>query len=1014
MEDAPPPPLLAEVLAEHGEFVRRLAHQLVRADEAEEVAQETLVRLLEHPPARAGNLRGWLATVTRNLVRARGRQRARRHVREQSVARPERLPSAASEVEETELLKLVVAGALELEEPYRATILALYLRGWSVERTAEAHGVRVSSVRSREQRALAHLRRKLDRHFDSRPAWIGLLLRKFEPAPPSSTLLPGARSARRALSLALSAGLVVVLWRVLAPAAPGSAPELVAAALPAALEEADLLGPAARPARAGDARAAAEVGPRAVTLTLGELHGTLLAPDGAPAAGVELELRGWPATAEKTLLHGLPEWSDLRTRSDADGHFTFRFDPPGAFQFAVTVLEERYAELGWRLSGLARGERRDLEPVQLEPAGTIEGVLVDGADRPILGQSLPVRIDVARGAETSTLAERSDVTLLGHVRRADGRFRLTRVPSGVHRVELEHPTRPLRSPPVTLAPGATVELRFPCPSLDFARDLIVHLEWQRHPLAWLTSEAPVVRLLTPDGRSLTPGADGFFRGVGPGPHRLEVEHPWFVSASRDGLEPGPARALQLEGNVALRLELVLPDGIVAAPERVRVRYPRSARRPDTFEFPLDRPTPAGTLVRGLVPGDVELAVRVPGAGERRVAVPGLAPGETRAVQLDFTRATAVRGRVQHADGTPLAGLELALLTPAARDDSASSLVLEGPPSGDPHDPWRRLQARTLTDAEGRYRFDLAAGGRFALRLQEPHGVVRASEAFAVAEDTTLERDLVVARAVECSGRVTGLGAAPPGWLRVWACPLEPELAQRHDFELATAVPLAADGRFTLSLAAGSWRLQLLLPVGELVGGERRGTQLGGAHELGCVTLREGEPVLRNFDLGSAAPVAWTFALWVNGASAAEVPLELVDAHGFALHGRTALDGRVTLWLFPGRYRPHAQCGDAEVELAEFTVEPGVSGTRRLELELASARLGFLDALGQPLAGETIELCVERQGDWCLVRGARADARGTLEFTLAPGRYGFRRAQEPAAVVPLEWGSTGPERTELRF
>jgi hypothetical protein len=45
---------------------------------------------------------------------------------------------------------------------------------------------------------------------------------------------------------------------------------------------------------------------------------------------------------------------------------------------------------------------------------------------------------------------------------------------------------------------------------------------------------------------------------------------------------------------------------------------------------------------------------------------------------------------------------------------------------------------------------------------------------------------------------------------------------------------------------------------------------------------------------------------------------------------------------------------------------------------------------------------------------RADARGTLEFTLAPGRYGFRRAQEPAALVPLEWSPTGPERTEVRF
>ena len=64
----------AERLLEHAVWIKRLARTLVHDGErADELSQETWLRLLQRPPRLDQPVRGWIATVMRNLVRSEHR-----------------------------------------------------------------------------------------------------------------------------------------------------------------------------------------------------------------------------------------------------------------------------------------------------------------------------------------------------------------------------------------------------------------------------------------------------------------------------------------------------------------------------------------------------------------------------------------------------------------------------------------------------------------------------------------------------------------------------------------------------------------------------------------------------------------------------------------------------------------------------------------------------------------------------------------------------------------------------
>jgi len=187
-----------ETLLADDRFVRSLARLLVSdAHLAEDVAQQTWVAALEHPPRKRGPLRSWLAAVGRNFARRIGRGEVRRLRREHAAARPEALPSTAEIVAREETRRRIVEAVLALEEPYRSTIVLRFLEGLPPREIARRSGVPKATVRTRIRRALEFLRRNLDAREGGRGrgAWMAAVAAFAMPrgvavAPTGTPLVP--------------------------------------------------------------------------------------------------------------------------------------------------------------------------------------------------------------------------------------------------------------------------------------------------------------------------------------------------------------------------------------------------------------------------------------------------------------------------------------------------------------------------------------------------------------------------------------------------------------------------------------------------------------------------------------------------------------------------------------------------------------------------------------------------------------------------------------------------------
>ena len=195
-----------DVLEEHAGFVRRVALAVVGDESlADDVLQDTMVAAITRPPRSASSLRAWLGRVARNFALKTLRREGRFARRERLAARPEALESVASQVEREAMLRHVVDSVLELEEPYKSTVMMRFFEGLAAPEIARRQGVKASTVRTRLQRALEHLRGRLDSEYDGdRARWSAILLVTFtgSPTPPippgSSPAAPGDGGATTA------------------------------------------------------------------------------------------------------------------------------------------------------------------------------------------------------------------------------------------------------------------------------------------------------------------------------------------------------------------------------------------------------------------------------------------------------------------------------------------------------------------------------------------------------------------------------------------------------------------------------------------------------------------------------------------------------------------------------------------------------------------------------------------------------------------------------------------------
>lgn len=161
-----------EDLLAHAGWVRELARQLTRnTSDADDLVQNTWVAALRSPPTSSENLRGWLARVVQNFAYRTRRGEARRSHREEQTARPEAQPSAEALLDRVQARRGVVEAVLELQEPYKSTVLLRYFEGLPPRAIASCLGVPVNTVRSRLARALDMLRARLNRTHGIEGGW---------------------------------------------------------------------------------------------------------------------------------------------------------------------------------------------------------------------------------------------------------------------------------------------------------------------------------------------------------------------------------------------------------------------------------------------------------------------------------------------------------------------------------------------------------------------------------------------------------------------------------------------------------------------------------------------------------------------------------------------------------------------------------------------------------------------------------------------------------------------------
>jgi RNA polymerase sigma-70 factor (ECF subfamily) len=155
--------MIRAIFAEHGRAMQLYATRLLNDRVlAEDVVQEALVRLWQHPEVLTngrGSVRGWLLTTVRNIVISRHRARV---VRPWEVAESRTRPPVAADHAAAVAASVTVYAALDvLSDEHRTVIEQIYLRGRDLDEVAAALDVPKGTVKSRAHYALRALRKAI-------------------------------------------------------------------------------------------------------------------------------------------------------------------------------------------------------------------------------------------------------------------------------------------------------------------------------------------------------------------------------------------------------------------------------------------------------------------------------------------------------------------------------------------------------------------------------------------------------------------------------------------------------------------------------------------------------------------------------------------------------------------------------------------------------------------------------------------------------------------------------------
>jgi len=227
-----PPPPSHTALLEHTEWARRLALALSGDPHlAEDVVQEAIRIGIEKPPARLEQIKAWLAQVIRNRIHMHHRGAARRHRREEKVARLDACHDhPLDRMEREESIDAIGQTLLGLPEPFQQALLLRYWDGMSIREISEELGAPERTVESRLRKGRQLMRDRLDAQQKQKGAWATVILPLLRPPVPPTPAWPAVPLAPSALlgigAVAVVAGSLALILNVGADPPPEPAKEL--------------------------------------------------------------------------------------------------------------------------------------------------------------------------------------------------------------------------------------------------------------------------------------------------------------------------------------------------------------------------------------------------------------------------------------------------------------------------------------------------------------------------------------------------------------------------------------------------------------------------------------------------------------------------------------------------------------------------------------------------------------------------------------------------------------------
>lgn len=451
----------AASLHAHAAWLRALAHSLARGADAEDLEQETWRIALERAPASldAGRFRGWLTTVARRLA-LRGRRDAAAHRAHEERCAIERGAVPESDSGERALLHKRIADAvLELDEPFRSAVVLRYVDGLDARRIAERQGVSHDAARQRLSRALAVLRKRLDRDYGGgRARWAALAWpRSGEGLAAAPWITGGAWLSWKIAILAVALGAAMWWWwdRRGQVAEPASVAIHQAAVTPAAIDD-------VASTSQDVAFAPAERTPVPVTTTPSsartidrerDLHGIVVDGERRPVAGARVSV----------VEHEFAEIEHLdldpTLREESRSHVATQ-TTDAAGEFAIALAPGRSYDLVVEAEGFAPGAASHCHAgerivIALGAGGTVSGRVVRAADgSPVVGAAVELNYSRELDAKRTADAVRVETD-------ADGRYRFVDLPPGKRLLGV-FPLVDATSGWVELAltPGCTIEQDF--------------------------------------------------------------------------------------------------------------------------------------------------------------------------------------------------------------------------------------------------------------------------------------------------------------------------------------------------------------------------------------------------------------------------------------------------------------------------------------------------------------------------------------------------------------------------